>query len=492
MRILFNGFQSDHTYPVLSSLITHLNLSYCATIDISRRLQTSSIEVDHHNFWEVIWGNYPIPESQLLPLDEKLVREMAHCEVAVLRMMDRLDPLHPKSYCFRKKMYLRHLQYWNHFLITKQITHLISINIPHEIHDYVAYCLCKRSQIPTLMFWQAALPDMTFLFDDIEMGPIELEKALLNAKKDFPSHMLCPLSESLEDYWKLNTKTSELPPAPFYMQGVQQELKQAHSISYIFKRSIGFIQSFMLKKNPYRISSYIDLMKECWWRYRKRRQLLQLDRQLWDNYNQSSITPNLNTPYIYVPLHYQPECTTCPMGGVFVDQDLMIKILATAASTFNIPLYVKEHPVQRSQGRSPDFYDTLREIPSVTFVKTNVSSALLIRNATAVATITGTAGWEALFEKKPVLMFGSFFFQYAPGVFNIRSLNACRDALGKIVTEKFKGNHSELRLFLFAISKIAVPGYTDANYKVISKITNEENADNISKALLIRLRQLKF
>ena len=45
---------------------------------------------------------------------------------------------------------------------------------------------------------------------------------------------------------------------------------------------------------------------------------------------------------IYVSLHYQPECSTSPMGGYFVHQDLMLDILMKVVPN-NIKLYVKGH-----------------------------------------------------------------------------------------------------------------------------------------------------
>lgn len=485
MNILFNGFQSRHTLPVLQSLINILSLKRISTIDEGEPKQLLC-KSDHHDFWKILWGEYPIPEGELLPLDDEIIRKMASCEVTTLRMMDRLDPLHPKSYRFRKRLYLLHLQYWNHFLEKKNITHFITINIPHETHDYVIYCLCKIKGIRTIMFWQSPLPDSTFIFEDIEIGPIELQDAFSKLKKKLASHGSIFLPPNFEDYWKIRTNQKELPPSPFYMNDVKKQVKRAHSIFYVLQRTFEFAVFFLKKSQDPLYKSIFHLLKEGGGKYYNRRKLLSRDKRLWKNYRKLSCTPDLTVPYIYVPLHYQPECTTCPMGGIFVDQDLMIKILANIANMHNIALYIKEHPVQRSQGRSSDFYETIRQLTSVTLVDTDFSSAQLIRNSIAVATVTGTAGWEALFETKPVLMFGSFFFQYAPGVFNIRSYAEAKKAIEQIIGG-YKGNLELLRVFISSVYQISICGYSDENYKVVSKISAESNSKNIENAILAKI-----
>ena len=42
--------------------------------------------------------------------------------------------------------------------------------------------------------------------------------------------------------------------------------------------------------------------------------------------------PGADTPFVYFPLHLQPEATTLPMGDIFVDQYLVVEMLALVAS----------------------------------------------------------------------------------------------------------------------------------------------------------------
>ena len=59
--------------------------------------------------------------------------------------------------------------------------------------------------------------------------------------------------------------------------------------------------------------------------------------------------------------------------------------------------------------------------------------------------------FEALFQNKPVLMFGHRFYQYAPGVYRIQNSNDCKKALHEIINEHAKPSSRDMRLFIKAI-----------------------------------------
>ena len=46
-------------------------------------------------------------------------------------------------------------------------------------------------------------------------------------------------------------------------------------------------------------------------------------------YKKNEERPSLKKRYIYFTMHYQPELSTSPLGGVFVDQILACEILAS-------------------------------------------------------------------------------------------------------------------------------------------------------------------
>jgi hypothetical protein len=156
-------------------------------------------------------------------------------------------------------------------------------------------------------------------------------------------------------------------------------------------------------------------------------------------------------------------------------------------------LVVKEHPMQTWVGRGYGFYkDIIDQCNSVIFVKQSTSSHELIKNSVAVATITGTAGWEALFRKKPVLLFGNIFYELAPGVFKISSSSDCQNAINDIINNRFCYDERLLKLFLLALESVSITTIVDSLYRKESCIATKTLEDNLVQHLSSVIDQLKY
>jgi len=211
----------------------------------------------------------------------------------------------------------------------------------------------------------------------------------------------------------------------------------------------------------------------------------------WLKYFYKSLTqqPKLSEPYIFLPLHFQPELTTSPLGGAYIEQELIAALLSHSLPE-NIKIYIKEHPMQNRIMRSTQFYQQLAEIKNVTLAPVHFSSRELISHSLAVATVTGTAGWEALLLNKPVLMFGHDVYQYAPGVFPVETTPDCQRAVQKVLTKKDLPTKKQMRLFLRALQDCLITGYIDENYQPFTKLTEAENIANIAEAVKRAIQKL--
>lgn len=161
---------------------------------------------------------------------------------------------------------------------------------------------------------------------------------------------------------------------------------------------------------------------------------------------------NFKQPYIYVPLHYQPERTTCPQGGVFNDQTLVVELLSKALPEGWL-LYVKDHPSQFKYtqmgelSRWPTYWDAMADLNSVRFVNTDVSSIKLMDCSQALATVTGAAGWEALVRGTPVLHFGNAWYAPCKGAYFVESAEDIAIALEQI---EINPPHTQQEIDIFA------------------------------------------
>jgi hypothetical protein len=130
---------------------------------------------------------------------------------------------------------------------------------------------------------------------------------------------------------------------------------------------------------------------------------------------------DLGIDFVYFPLHFEPERTTNPDGDRFHDQVLAIIELRKLIPN-DIYIYVKEHPSQfyisdrGSRGRSPLFYDLIKNIKNVKLIDPYEDSFKILRQAIFVATINGTVAIEAAIMKKKALVFGDSWLSGCPNI----------------------------------------------------------------------------
>lgn len=444
VNILLKAFDGPPYVPMIKAAFAGRTIGTCFFIT---NTPDPAPEVPAKN---VVWmpandlrtAKYPgVDWNAIPPIDASLIETMRECEATYLFMMERYARNGDIPLAERKRQYLAHLQYWNHMLDKEQIGLYLLNHIPHQCFDYVIYKLCKRKGIPTYHLERSYIVNGVFMVRDFERSAEQLAPVFDRLKKEYadPGKEI-PLSESYETFFTAQTTNAKYD---WLTQKPPVDLRRQNLVARWGKKLLD-----LLKRKPVRFLQTI-LSPDVWSRkmtqYRATRYYESLAKE-----------PDLSVPYLYVPLHMQPEASTCPMAGVFASQELMIQLLAAHAPP-GVRIYVKEHPLQTELCRSEEFYHGIGSIPSVTFVPRDSDTYALSQHAMAVAIPTGTAGFEALFRQTPVLMFGQRFFRYAPGVYFIRTGEDCKRAMKEIFEEKKRPSLRDLRLFLRAIEDCTVP-----------------------------------
>lgn len=173
----------------------------------------------------------------------------------------------------------------------------------------------------------------------------------------------------------------------------------------------------------------------------------------WQNINALYSQP-INEDYAFYPLHFEPELATLLLSPFNFDQLALIRQIARSLP-LHFKLYVKEHPAMIYH-RSKKYYQELLKIPNVKLISHKIKSADLIKNAKLITVITGTAGWEASLQGKPVITFGDIFYNDLPFVRRVKII----EDLPKIITEqltKFAFDEEQLTRFVAAMITDAVP-----------------------------------
>ncbi len=140
-------------------------------------------------------------------------------------------------------------------------------------------------------------------------------------------------------------------------------------------------------------------------------------------------------PFVFFPLHTEPEGS---MGQI--SPEYFYQLSAIAALSRDLPagvlLAVKEtiHGVGR---RPKNFYDQILAFKNVIMLDMMEFGLEIVKRAAAVATITGTAGFEAAVMGKPVVTFGRHnVYNFLPHVMVVTDEDRLRDYLKAIIDGK--------------------------------------------------------
>ena len=154
---------------------------------------------------------------------------------------------------------------------------------------------------------------------------------------------------------------------------------------------------------------------------------------------------------IYFPLHQEPERVLLIASPFYTNQLETIRHLAKSIPV-NHKLYVKEHPTQSIRGwRELSFYKQILDIPNVVFLHPSVSSEEIMKNSSLVVTVGGTSGLEAVFYKKPSIIFSDMIYEKLSSVTKIVSLNELPQTIKQSLYKEV--NLEELDKFVTLIEK---------------------------------------
>ncbi len=140
--------------------------------------------------------------------------------------------------------------------------------------------------------------------------------------------------------------------------------------------------------------------------------------------------------FVYFPLHAEPEAALQGMSPEYFYQLSCIAALARDLPA-GVLLAVKD--TYAAVGVRPDnFYDQIQDFKNVVLLDTMGLGLDVIREAALVATITGTAGFEAAVMGKPVVSFGRHnIYNFLPHVRVITDESDLKLALAELLDEKF-------------------------------------------------------
>ncbi len=429
-------------------------------------------------------------------LDVDLLNSLSRFELQALSMMDRLDY---DSRSFNNMERIRHyhnlIKSWLAAISLYKIDLVISSDNPHRVYDYVLYLLCKKNGIPFIIFQNSLSIERIYAVDNcytigdkfnsniekyvntqisLDTLPFDIKREFLKVQKDY--------KEAAPHYMKRHNKDNKQLSNP-----LSTIIKRTTQLKPYLRKglvSVEGVKLIMIKNRKSRLEnqkfSYYELLR-----------ILVVKRILVNKYKKlyNSLTqePRKNEKYIFFPLHYQPEATTSPCGDIFANQMIAIETILKNTSE-DIYVYVKEHPQQfqyHMEGqcsRIQDMYMYLSKCKRIRFMPLHMNSFEIMTNAIAVATITGTVGWEAIMHKKPVIVFGLIWYEQCPGVLRITDSESASKINNHI--DSFKYNESNILSYLHAFANNSIIAYHYKGRKKYHTINENECVSNITNEVL--------
>lgn len=419
---------------------------------------------------DAVKANIPteIEKEEFLVPDKNLLSNFHDTELKCLAMLDRDFPNF--SVMQKEEMYHQHFRLWWWVLNKMKIDIIVMPGIPHRIFDYLIYSIAQFLHLPVVMYGYTSINDRLYLMGDYKKGFLEKFHSTAQSRATLEN-----LSVDIVDYYKRQSSQA-VDSTPLYMK---DQLSTFSGLG-LFKRKIKSIPKSIARSNFHLV---------VWRNIKDLATLFGFGFNLKKEYKKFTVKPDYNCRYIYVPLHFQPECTTLPQGDVYFDQIFMVNTLAS-----NLPpgwrLYVKEHISQwvflgiKPNGfRAKDYYERLAKIPNVFLVPAEENSFVLLSKAQAVATATGTAGWEAVLRKVPALVFGFPWYMDAPGVFKITGPQDCANFFNAI-DKGFKIEQYQIIDFLAFLDKNTFHAWMQAYQKKVSNLNVVQNRDAVMKSII--------
>jgi len=451
------------------------------------------ISVDQSRFPNTAFHSYhearnSIPTKRI-PCDKfsypssLLLKGLASEELLVLTMMNKIYP--GVSVSERGQLFIQFVRYWLGVIRQFNPDFIFFNTTPHAPLYFTLYILAKHLKIKTAMFDLAWVSDRILWMEDFREGSATLRGNYLRLSSTNPK--IEGLSLDIRTHYERHVNPAVDTTPSYLTEGLA-----THRLTKKIMKKIGNFFSSVLSPNIFSKKAYRfyinfpNIMRRASYYFR-----FNLPRA----YQSLSLecVPSMNRKFIYVALHLQPECTTNPVGEVFQDQVFLIQTLSDALPSDWV-IYVKEHPFQWpyygigfSEDRYRSYYERIAKIPKVSLIPIKTRSLDLISKAQAVATVSGTVGWEAVLRGKPALVFGNAWYQYAPGVMRVRNVDDCRKALN-LIQNNFSVSGKDKIAFLLALDQSSIHGYIDEWTKKVSAISPEENSQNFLKAFRLIFR----
>lgn len=312
----------------------------------------------------------------------------------------------------------QHCKLYEHVLQTVNPNYLI-INIITRLPTYLMYKLCKANDIEVLTLEYARLGYRSLISNEIDrvdgLENFSIDKT--TSHRNF---------EDLRNYLKKYKPGVGFESRPEKKTPSQKKLSSLLSFLFYPKdekfknryHNYGKSKLNILSKGTTKILSLKRSYRE--------KEISKISKKNIDN----------NTPYVYYPLHSEPERELLIFAPFFSNQLTVIQNIAKSIP-IGYKLYVKDHPIMKEVGwRNVDFYKQIAKLPNVELLDPFVKNEEIIKNSSLVISVAGTPALEAGFYEKPAIVLSNIDYSILPSVFRLEKLDDFPQLIRKALNHK--------------------------------------------------------
>lgn len=422
---------------------------------------------------EGLWLFQPIDGNE--PRDFKIDKK--HLIVAETMLRRQNSFFYQHNYSESTFLFLKYVDFWMKKL--KNVDLVISPSVPHRFFDYALYAAAEISSVAFLTFQQLPFGSRVVPLQQIyEMPKISSshgDSCLPNDVETSIAKISGTYENAVPEYMVQQARDAS-PRSK--IEGILKKISLGKLINRVISRS--YPNTYQIMKTP-----LAGRVGQTWLKYgivqiNNRYKTFRLRRA----YASKTTEVNLNRDYVLFALHYQPEETSCPSAFEYADQLLAIRILRSKIDK-NIAIYVKEHKTQLyyeyegDRGRNQEFYNYVMSIgENIHLVDHNYDPFKLIENSFAVATLTGTVGWEALIKGKPVIIFGRAWYETHTNVLRLTEQTEISEIKQHLNTKRFCDN--ETRIWLNAVLNSSISAIHYKGWRDRTDVSMRQSAANLS------------
>lgn len=412
--------------------------------------------------YDAYLGTYERVDLPSIPMTPELYALVAPFEGQCLNMLERVKfhtpsdypppvngvPKYVDSYESRVDLFGRHCRFWNHIFDRFSIDAVISQNFGHQGFDFVALNLARAKGIPTLIFNETGqFPMVQFVQEDVEgLGKLDfgaelkrrLRSSLTPEAEDFIRRSLSSISSSPDRYEV--KRVDEFKTTPFRSWLVDSNARVNPRIS------VNVLANAIVKKGRRFLNSPTKSARTVL----RTRKWARATKASMAEERAHSRAADTSVPYVYFPLHFQPEATTSVKGRSFFRLREAVAHIAHELPD-GWQLVVKEHPHQwrRLLPRPDGFFAQLSAIPRVQLVHHTADNNGLVESARAVACVSHSSiTAHAVLRGIPVISLGYSHFRQAPGYCCVEDTEQLRAAIREIDKGTYRPNAAEFESFI--------------------------------------------